>query len=301
MGSPVAGPLRFWLSVPGSSVIAKMTDQLAVVFPDCHQCGRFGDGPAGLCVSCARPRLELVGPDTCGVCSQQSGAGGRCPNELCRSPRRRISRIHAIAYQSGPLRRAINGYKYRGARDWSVIFGRLLLGWLAENMTADPPDLIVTNPSFAGPGGQQFAHTEAVLEAAAAEAAAAEAVAAEAVAAEAVAGEAVAAEAVIAGGYAGGRWHFDTATPRAIVKTAQTLKSADAEAWSKRAAATDLRDALAVPDRARTEGRFILVYDDICTTGGQLDAVAGCLLDQGGAARVEGVVLARAPWRGLSS
>jgi predicted amidophosphoribosyltransferase len=40
------------------------------------------------------------------------------------------------------------------------------------------------------------------------------------------------------------------------------------------------------------------VYDDIATTGGQLDAVAGCLLDEGGATRVEGVVFARAPWRG---
>jgi len=35
----------------------------------------------------------------------------------------------------------------------------------------------------------------------------------------------------------------------------------------------------------------------VCTTGTQLDAVAGVLLDQGGAARVEGVVLARALWR----
>jgi predicted amidophosphoribosyltransferase len=40
-----------------------------------------------------------------------------------------------------------------------------------------------------------------------------------------------------------------------------------------------------------------LLVDDVCTTGTQLDAVAGCLLDQGGAARVEGVVLARAAWR----
>jgi predicted amidophosphoribosyltransferase len=269
----MAGLLRIRLSVPGSSVIGEMTDQLAAAFPDCHQCGQFGDGPAGACVSWARPRLELIGANTCGVCSQQLGAGGRCPNELCRSPRRRISRIHAIAYQSGPLRRAINAYKYRGVRDWSVIFGRLLLGWLQDNMTADPPDLIVANPSFPGPGEQQFAHTEAVLAAAAAEAA-------------------------IAGGHTGDSWHFDTATPRAIVKTAQTLKSAAAEAWSKRAAGTDLRDALAVPDKARTEDRFILVYDDICTTGTQLNAVAECLLDQGGAARVEGVVLARAPWRG---
>jgi predicted amidophosphoribosyltransferase len=41
----------------------------------------------------------------------------------------------------------------------------------------------------------------------------------------------------------------------------------------------------------------VLVYD-ICTTGTQLDVVAGCLLDDGEAARIEAVVLARAPWRG---
>jgi predicted amidophosphoribosyltransferase len=40
-----------------------------------------------------------------------------------------------------------------------------------------------------------------------------------------------------------------------------------------------------------------MVMDDICTTGTQLNAVAECLLYQGGAARVEGVVLARAVWR----
>jgi hypothetical protein len=38
----------------------------------------------------------------------------------------------------------------------------------------------------------------------------------------------------------------------------------------------------------------------VCTTGTQLDAVAGVLLDQGKAARVEGIVLARALWRGAS-
>ncbi len=45
----------------------------------------------------------------------------------------------------------------------------------------------------------------------------------------------------------------------------------------------------------------VLIYDDVCTTGIQLDAVAGCLLDQGGAARVEGIVLARALWRACSA
>lgn len=211
--------------------------------------------------------------DACGVCSQRLAGRGQCPNELCRSAHRRIRRIHAIGYQSGPLRRAINDFKYRGARDLAVTFGRLLLGWLDATLAHDPPDLIVANPSFIGPGGQLFAHTEAVLDAAAAEAARRPATAAQ-------------------------RWMFDTATPRAVVKMAATLRSADEQAWSKQAAAADLRLALRIPDPVRTAGRSILVYDDVCTTGRQLDAVAACLLDRGGAALVDGLVLARAPWRG---
>jgi predicted amidophosphoribosyltransferase len=248
-----------------------MTGQLSVVFPGCRKCSHFGDGPADRCWSCALSLLELPTADACPRCSQRVSAEGRCPNELCHSRQRRIGRIQAIAYQSGPLRRAINEYKYRGARDLAAVFGRLLLSWLDQNMTPDQPDLIIANPSFVGAGGQLFAHTEAVLDAAAAEAR------------------------VRPDGVS---WTFDTGTPRALVKTAPTLRSADEHAWSKRAAANDLRDALAVPDRLRTKGRFVLVYDDVCTTGGQLDAVAACLLDQGGAERVEGIVLARAPWRG---
>jgi predicted amidophosphoribosyltransferase len=233
-------------------------------FPDCLGCDFLQPGPTDVCVSCAGAELIQPGPGACVLCAQRLDADGSCPNELCGSPRRRIDRIHAVGYQAGPLRRAINNYKYRGARDLAVVLGRILLGWLDEHMAAEPPGLIVANPSFVGPGGQQFAHTEAVL---------------------AAAGRAD----------PDGRWPFD---PAAITKTEPTLKSADGQAWSKRVSANELRDALRVADPARTTGRFVLVYDDICTTGSQLDVVAGCLLDQGGAARVEGVVLARALWHG---
>lgn len=245
-----------------------MTDWLHLAeFPDCHDCGRFNDGPAPLCLACASRQLSRPGATCCPICSQRLPPTARCANELCRSPSRRISKIHAIGYQSGSLRRVINSYKYRGTRSWSVVLGRLLLAWLDETMAADPPGLIVANPGFAGPGGQEFGHAEAVLAAGAAADTA-------------------------------GRWRFDASLPAAIIKTKSTLKSADAQAWSKRATGYELRGALKVPDRRRTAGKFILVYDDICTTGTQLNAVAECLLDQGGAARVEAVVLARAPWRG---
>jgi predicted amidophosphoribosyltransferase len=243
-----------------------MSGQLSVAeFPHCHSCGNFRDGPASTCLTCASRRLTRPGKGACGVCSQRLNTGGACTNELCRSALRRIGKIHAIGYQSGPLRSVINSYKYRGTRSWSVVLGRLLLAWLEETMVRDPPGLIVVNPGYPGPGGDDFAHAEAVLAAA-------------------------------ARADARGRWPFDTSSPAAIVKTRPTLKSADAQAWSKRATGNELRSALRVPDPARTAGRFVLVFDDVCTTGTQLNAVAGCLLDQGGASRVEGVVLARAVW-----
>lgn len=247
-----------------------MTEQLipaaesaAARFPDCRGCAYFCGGPARVCQGCAHPLLIAPGPDACLVCAQRLRPDGYCPNELCHSPRRRINRIHAISYQAGPMRRAINNYKYRGATGLAVVLGRLLVAWLEEQMAGDPPGLIVVNPSFVGPGGQRLAHTEAVLAAA-------------------------------ANADPGGRWPF---SPAAVVKTQPTLRSADGLAWSKRVSGNELRDALLVRDPDRTAGQFVLVYDDVCTTGSQLDAVAGCLLDQGGAARVEGVVLARAPWR----
>lgn len=247
--------------------LAAARELRAAGFPECPQCAYFRAGPVPVCVACAGPGLLQPGPDACPVCAQRLRPDGRCPNELCRSPRRRISKIHAIGYQSGPLRRAINSYKYRGSRGLAVVLGRLLLAWLDQHMAADPPGLIVANPSCVGPGGQQFPHTEAVLAAAAA-------------------------------ADRDSRWPFDIATPAAIIKTQPTLKSADGQAWSKRVSGNELRDALLVPFPGRVAGQYVLVYDDVCTTGTQLDAVAGVLLDQGEAARVEGVVLARAPWRG---
>ena len=239
----------------------------ATAFPDCHHCARYRSGPAAACLTCASGQISQPARSACRVCAQRCGPGERCPNELCHSPHRRISRIHAIGYQSGALRRAIYSYKYGGTRSWSVVFGRLLLAWLEQNMADEPPGLIVANPTFAGSCGPGLGHTEAVLAAA-------------------------------ADTDADHRWPFDLQTPAAIIKTRPTLKSADAQAWSKRVTGTELRDAVHIREPDRTAGKFVLVYDDICTTGTQLDAIAGRLIDDGGAARVEGIVLARAPWRG---
>ncbi len=201
------------------------------------------------------------------MCSQFLDRDDTCPNWLCSDPTRRIERIDAIGYLSGPLRRKIVSYKYDDKYGWATIFGRVLLGWLADNLADRMPDLIVANPTWVEPGST-FAtgHTERVLEAAAREDALA-------------------------------RWNLDVASPRVVTKTRATAKSARNTAPAKRTAARELRAALALTDLGRIAGKRILVYDDVCTTGSQLNTVASCLLDDGGAAEVTGVVLARAPWR----
>jgi len=177
-----------------------------------------------------------------------------------------VERIDAIAYMTGPLKDKIHSYKYASLAGWEVIFARLLVGWLEANAAYDPPDLIVANPTYTDPAHVHPGHIEKIIAAASIE------------------------------DYER-RWIFDTGGPPAIIKTRPTGKSAGQTAAVKRAAADALRAALVIPDPARTQGRHILVFDDVCTTGSQLNAVADCLLTDGRAARVRALVLARAPWR----
>lgn len=236
-------------------------------FPRCQRCPYRRAGPAQICVACAGKTLEAIEPGACPVCSQMLGRDRTCPNWLCDDPDRRIERIDAIAYLSGALQRKIHRYKYDGKVGWALIFGRLLVGWLEAHATQNPPDLIVANPTFTDPGGSNIGHTERIIE----KAATADTEA---------------------------RWAFDVEneTP-AIIKLGPTEKSAGRTAAAKRASAAKLRRLLEIPDPAITEDRRILVFDDVCTTGSQLDTVAECLLDEGNAAEVRGLVLARAPWR----
>lgn len=218
-------------------------------------------------MACASKTLEVILPGACPVCSQILDANGVCPNWLCDDPRRRIERIDAIAYLSGTLRDKIHRYKYEGKIGWSLIFARLAVGWLEAHAADDPPDLIIANPTFTSPDRPSIGHTERIIESAAIE-------------------------------DVEERWPFDVVNEKpAITKTGPTEKSAGRTAAAKRASAAELRRVLEVPDPAVTEGRNILVFNDVCTTGSQLDAVSACLLDEGGASHVRGLVLARAPWR----
>jgi predicted amidophosphoribosyltransferase len=235
-------------------------------FPQCQKCPYVRVGPAWICTECASKALEQIVRKACPICSQMLADDGSCPNWLCDDAGRQIERIDAIAYLSGELRAKIHRYKYEGKTGWSLVFGRLLLGWLEAHAAEYRPDLIVANPTYLAPGAAGPGHVEMIL-------------------------RSVAKEDVL------GTWPFDLADPAAIVKTGPTEKSAGRTAAAKRRSGQELRALLRIPDPQRTTGLDILVFDDVCTTGSQLDAVAACLLDEGGAARVRGLVLARAPWR----
>jgi predicted amidophosphoribosyltransferase len=196
---------------------------------------------------------------------------GQCGNRICSWPvqRRYFEWNYAIAMRSGILETAINAFKYQNKWGWKNIFGRVLVGFLDDEApTFNQFDLIVASPTFVDPDGpRKYDHTRDVIDAADDE--------------------------------AEGRWPFDSGYPPAIVKTAVTPPLVG-RTWQQRReiAEGELRDSLRVPNRRRTEGQAILVYDDVFTDGFTLREVARCLREEGGAAMVCGLSLTRQPFRG---
>ncbi len=234
-------------------------------FPWCKRCPYRGDrGSPAVCGPCVGQVIRTVPRRRCKVCSQATDEAGSCRNALCASTERVIDRIHAIGVLSGELDTRIRRLKYHGARGWARVFGRVVMHWL-DSRTGLPYDMVVANPTYLGPTTERtFGHTEAVLEVAADE----------------------------------DPVDWWGVRPQALYRTGQTKRSAGRPSIQKRAAALELRRLLRASDSARLRNRKILVFDDVCTTGYQLNAVAQFLLEDCGAASVGGLVLARAPWRG---
>jgi predicted amidophosphoribosyltransferase len=235
-------------------------------FPGCPECAYLNAGSPEFCLACARQSIASIGPDACSVCSQAPGPDGRCRNRLCRVPTsdRAIDRIHAIGVYSGDLEAKIKRYKYENAWGWKYVFGRLVTGWLQQKAAPWEYDLILANPTYVEPGSGRDAHTEQVVRAAAAEDQL-------------------------------GVFPFDVGDSAVIVKTRATPRSAGGSWQAKQQAARAHADVLAITRPEIVAGAKVLLYDDVCTTGQQLEEVAR-LLKRHGAVRVEALVLARAPW-----
>ena len=236
-------------------------------FGSCTSCSYRDVGSAVICYECARRTFEPLAERRCLICDQELPPDSdRCVNGLCNREDRWFGYVWAIAKNTQALQRAIKRYKYGDKWRWAHIFGRVLVGYLDDNVDAfDDVDLIVASPTYMGPGARHTRdHTAFVLQRAAIE--------------------------------AGSRWPFEQASPPLVVKTAETPSMAALGVWERRVVAeTDLRDALEVPRPERCVGRRILVFDDVFTDGSTLREVARALV-RAGAARVDSIVLARQPW-----
>ena len=232
-------------------------------FPYCAGCPYVNPGQWTICVPCAAEQLSSI-RDPCPICAQER-RGKPCHNRLCagRAGPRHIEGITAITLHNEPLVNVMQGYKYHGKTGWGMIFARLLIGHLHQTRDPADADLIIANPP--SPGRH---HTTRVIRHAATYDTADD-------------------------------WPFDDADDPAIVKTAATAKSAGQDLLGKRAAAREHGEALVLRHPDRIDGSRVIVYDDICTTGLQLNEVARRLREWG-AVSVHGVVLARQPWGGES-
>ena len=228
-------------------------------FPDCPGCPYVGRGPWAICAPSASERLVSIS-DPCPLCAQERG-GQPCRNRLCtgQAGNIHIAGIEAITLHTDPLNTVLARYKYHGKTGWATIFARLLVGHLEDKWISRPLDLVVANPP--NPGRH---HTTTVLRRAALADAA-------------------------------DRWPFDSTADPAIAKQQETPRSAGASFDGKQSAARQHAQALVCRHRDRINGRHIIVYDDICTTGLQLNEVAR-RLHEWGATSVHGVVLGRQPW-----
>lgn len=225
------------------------------------RCPLLGSAAPATCLRCASAALRVPAAP-CPVCGLER-TSGVCCNRLCQQRSRSVRSISAVFVGSSLLVSRIRWLKVEGRADWARVFGRVLLAWLEAHSRPDRHDLILANPThLGGATGRCLRHTELVIEAAA------------------CADRARA-------------WPFDTGRRRALVKTRPVPRSRGCYADKQRTADL-LLDALVAPDPDRVRGRRLLVYDDICTTGLQLDRVARFLRSQG-ALSVDGVVLARTP------
>lgn len=212
--------------------------------------------------------MSLAVKEGCDVCQHPLREDGSCGNPLCSWDDRAFDRNYAIARREGPLEIVLSRYKYakpsqtKFIASWATILARILVGYLEEHHRLFQRfDLIVANPTFVGPAGRDWDHIRPILR-----------------------------QASILSPV----WPFDIGDTPAVEKTLAT-RSMMGKSWRERKEIVDaeLIPALRVPDPQRIKGKRLLIFDDIFTSGLTLHSVAGCLLEDGDAASISSITLAR--------
>jgi predicted amidophosphoribosyltransferase len=210
----------------------------------------------------------------CSACGQAaatadvlSRAGGearlRCRNSWCGADDRPVDAIFAVGNYQGAFRKAIVAYKYGRDLRWARPFALLLYRFLQRRATwFEEYGTICPVPSFLGRDARRcWGHVELVC--------------------------------AELGWLANGEWPVESLVTKVFETEPMSGKARPAR---HQLARTSLPDAFFVADRAATEGRRILLVDDVCASGWTLLTV-GRALRRAGASEVAALVLARARWR----
>ena len=228
-------------------------------FPECPICPYLLRDSWDVCSSCVSERhLPVANP--CPICSQDEGAVS-CQNSFCQGTEPRyFDNIYAITMNEGELQEKIRRYKYQNEVHcdtvWSIIFARMLIGYLEESRNPNAVDIIIPNPSNPDRNHIEIIHRRAAELS------------------------------------SGSRWNFDPVDDPAVVKMYNTPPSVGRNRRGRKHAARQHANALGLMHADRIRDKRVVVLDDICSTCHQLNEVAR-RLKQWDANKVYGMVLAR--------
>lgn len=227
----------------------------------CWTCG----GGYPISPACLARALAPIPPDACPRCAQRR-RGGRCPSLGCRRGWLRVGTTHvALGYKQGDVQRLLIAAK--DAAEWGAVtlLGRLLAGYIVHHPPLRAYDIILPVPFHpSGLRGRPMHPLTAVyLDALAA---------------------------------LRSECPLDDLVPPFLVQVRAVGPLRGQHEWDRWRA---VRGAFALGFATRMlRGARVLVIDDVMTTGATLSECARVLREQGGAAVVDALVLARQPWAG---
>jgi predicted amidophosphoribosyltransferase len=225
----------------------------------CQRCGRgYPIAPA-----CIAPWLDPIPTDACPHCAQRP-IGGRCRSLACRMGWLRIVRTHVVlGYKRADVQRLVLAAKDTAAASAVVLLGRLLAGFLLSHPAIDDYDILLPVPFHRQSLRGRPVHplTAIYLDAAPALRTAV---------------------------------CCDDLGPPFLVQR-RNLPQLRGRSEALRWDAVRGAFALGFPTRM-LRGARVLLLDDVMTTGATASECARVLIEEGGAAAVDAVVLVRQPW-----
>lgn len=234
-------------------------------FGRCRYCAFRETGTPEICYECASKTIRVPSDSRCKVCSQELGNRAvSCSNELCNDPERAFDYAIVIAMNTGELENAIKKAKDPNRWGWCWIFARVVVGYLHKNpQVLHGLDAIIPMPAWP-PASTRPEDDRTMI----------------------VIRKALEQDPSLP---------FVT-DPPLIEKQHLTKKMRFTTGLHERREEGDrLYRSLSISDVTRVQGRRIMVYDDVLTSGTTLNAVAKKLCDAG-AESVIGLALARQAW-----